>query len=134
MGWETPDPDISDWLWQAARQVASPLPLGLPRFGSEGGAACFQNPIYSLRADSVDSAAIGREFCDLRDQLGLPAQFEFLSSAGKRSVISDAGWGPETVVRFLCLVDKRGAIRAFGGSLRSAASGMHPCANFCVFA
>ena len=129
MEWGTPEPDIIAWLWQAARQDAAPLPLGRPSFGSEG-AEDFQNLIYFIRTDSVDSTATGREFCEFRDELGLPSQFEFLPYADKRSAISDAGWGPGAVVRFLHLSAKRNAIRAFGGSLRSAASGMQSYANF----
>ena len=133
MGWETREPDISAWLWQAARQDAAPLPLGRPRLGSEG-ATDFQDLIYSLRTDSVDSTAIGREFCELRDEFGLPAHFEFLSNAGKCAVISDAGWESATIARRLRLAAKRNTVRAFGGSIRAAAPGMQPYANFCVFA
>ena len=49
----------------------------------------------------------------------------------KSSAIADAGW--ETITRFLPPPAKRNTIWPFGGSLRAAASGVHPYANFCVF-
>ena len=33
--------------------------------------------MYPIRTDSVDPNAIGREFCELRDELCLQSQFEF---------------------------------------------------------
>ena len=109
-----------------------PLPLSRPHFGPEG-ASGFQDLIFSLRTDTVDSAAIGRELCELRDQIGLPSDFDSLTNAAKCSVVSDAGLAPETITRFLRLAAKRNTARLFGGSLRAAASGMQPYLNFCVF-
>ena len=130
--WQIPEPGQLTWLWQAARQDAAPLPLSRPHFGSEG-ASGFQDLIFSLRTDEVDPAAIGREYCELRGQLGLPSDFDSLTNAAKCSVISDAGWAPETITRFLRLAARRNTIRSFSGSLRAAASGMQSYANFCVF-
>ena len=47
--------------------------------------------------------------------------------------IIDAGRAPETIARFTRLAAIRNTARSFPGSLRAAASGMQPYANFCVF-
>ena len=98
--------------------------LTLPNFGPDGDSV-FLNRIYPLRADSVGPAAIGREFCELRDLFGSPSQFGFRPGSEKCPSIPDAGWGSETVPR-LRPSAKRNAIRAVGDPIRSAASGMHP--------
>ena len=132
MDLQTPDPDLLTRLWHPDRQDAAPLPLRRPHFGPDG-ASDFQDLILSLRTDTVDSTSIGREFCELRDLIGVPADFDSLTDAGQCSVIRDSGRVPETVIRFRRLASDRYTIRSFGGSLRASASGMHPYKNFCVF-
>ena len=97
MEWQKHEPGILTWSWEADRQDESPLPLSRPHFGPEG-ASGFRDLIFSQRADTVDSTAIGRELCELRDQLGFPAEIDFLCNDAKRSVISDAGWGRELLL------------------------------------
>lgn len=91
MDWKSHGPDLLTWFRHASRQDAAPLPLCRPHFGPEGNSD-LEDLILPLRTDTVDPTSIGREFCELRDQLGLPVNFDSLANAAKCSAISDAGW------------------------------------------
>ena len=131
-GWQLAHPDMLFWLWQAARQESGPGRGNLP-FAVYTPQPDFQRLILSLRTDHIDQAEISARYREWCGELGLPANFEGLTNAGKCAELVRAGANRMDILRFLNLSAQRNTIRAFAGSLRPVASGMQNYKNFREF-
>ena len=73
---------------------------------------------------------MGLGFVDIRRQVDLAAEFDFLSRARKFAAISDAGGHQETATRFIRQSAIADSPRASSGPIKSAAAVMRQCAKF----
>ena len=129
---DLPHPDMLLWLWQGARQSLAAVPVTHPRTAT-GAAPDLQSLILSLRRGDIRDTAVSRDYEQIKADFGLPSNFERLSQAKRLEAFNNAGMSDYDVPRLSNLGALRNTVRAFAGSLRSAASGMQSYLNYCQF-
>ena len=130
--WGADNPDMLLWLWQAARQQATPGTVSPPvaLYTPQPG---FRKLILSLRKDHIDSTQISMGYLNLWAELGVRENSELLSNSAKCEALTATGAGRTSILRLLNLSAQRNTVRVFAGSLRIAASAMQSFKNFCDF-